>query len=185
MSSTKSKSSQTVALAQVQALIAGTQKHFPNGQFTLGTTAYTTAALTQALQSLVDAFTAVNEVHARTKDAVRTLRNTETTVAPLLRDYKRFLHATFSTATAMLAEFGLQPLKARKPLDSAQRATAAAKAKATRKARGTMGKKQKLAVQGDVTSVEITPVRVATSPSPSAAPAEPGAPPHATGVAAK
>ena len=38
------------ALAHVQALIAGTQKHFPNGSFTLGNTTYTSASLVQVLQ---------------------------------------------------------------------------------------------------------------------------------------
>ena len=43
------------ALAHVQALIAGTEKHFPNGSFTIGTVTYTSASLIQVLTDLVSA----------------------------------------------------------------------------------------------------------------------------------
>ena len=39
----------------MQAVIVGLQKHFPNGQFTLGNTAYTTAALVTLFQGVIDA----------------------------------------------------------------------------------------------------------------------------------
>jgi hypothetical protein len=169
-----SKQSKATALARVQALVAGTEKHFPSGSFTLGNTTYTTASLVQALKVLEDALTAVDAAHSGTRDAVSALRAAETKVAPLLRDYRSFLRATFSTASTQLADFGLAPLKARKPLDSEQRAAATAKLRATRKARGTTSKKQKLAVKGSVTGVVVTPVTNAgPSPSPTAAPAGP------------
>ena len=182
MSTIQSAKNQASALAHVQALIAGTQKHFPNGQFTLGNTAYTTATLVQALQSLVDALNAVTAAHSSVKDGVAALRTTETKVAPLVRDYTSFLRATFSTATTQLGDFGLLAPKAREPLSSAKRVAATAKAKATRAARGTTSKKQKLAVKGDVTGVVVTPV---TQPAPSSPPAAPVGPaPLATASAA-
>jgi hypothetical protein len=185
-STTTSKPNKATALARVQALIAGTQKHFPNGSFTLGNTAYTTATLIQALKSLESAITTLNAAHASVSDAGTALRDVQSKVAPLMRDYRRFVLATFSTATQELADFGLQPPKARKPLDSQKRAIATAKAKATRTARGTTSKKQKLAVKGNVTGVTITPT---TQPAPSlshpAAPAEPASSaPAATGGSA-
>jgi len=174
MSTITSTQSKATALARVQALVAGTEKHFPSGSFTLGNTTYTTASLVQALKVLEDALTALNAAHSGTKDAVIALRAAETKVAPLLRDYRSFLHATFSTASGQLADFGLAPLKAPKPLDSEKRAAATAKMRATRKARGTTSKKQKLGVKGDVTGVIVTPVTNAgPSPSPTAAPAGP------------
>jgi hypothetical protein len=173
MSTIPSSQSKATALAQVQALMAGTEKHFPNGSFTLGNTTYTTASLLQALRSLEDAVTALAAAHSSTKDAVSALRATETKVAPLLRDYRGFVRATFSTTAASLADFGLAPPKARKPLDSEKRAAATAKMRATRIARGTTSKKQKLAVKGDVTGVIVTPVTTARPSSPTAAPAVP------------
>ena len=174
MSTITSTHSKAVALAQVQALMAGTERHFPNGSFTLGNTTYTTASLVQALKVLADALTAMNAVHSSTRDAVTALQAAEATVTPLMRDYRHFLRATFSTASAQLADFGLAPPKARKPLASDKQVTATAKMRATRTARGTTSKKQRLAVKGDVTGVIVTPVTsTGPSPSPTAAPAEP------------
>jgi hypothetical protein len=173
MSTATSKQSKATALTRVQALIAGTQKHFPNGSFTLGNTAYTTASLVAALKGLEDTLAALNAAHAGVRDAVKTARGVQATVTPLLRDYRAFLRATFSTATAQLADFGMQGAPPRKPLTSDQRAAATAKMRATRKARGTTSKKQKLAVKGDVTGVIVTPITHAGPSTPAAPPAAP------------
>jgi hypothetical protein len=174
MSSITSKQSKASALVRVQAIIAGTEKHFPNGSFTLGNATYTTASLVQAFQALADGLTALAAAHASIRDAVTALREAETKVAPLLRDYQHFLRATFSTANAQLADFGLAPPKARSPLSSEKRVAAAAKMRATRIARGTTSKKQKLAIKGDVTGVLVTPITAAgPSSPPTAAPAVP------------
>jgi hypothetical protein len=153
-------------LARVQALIAGTLKHFPNGQFTLGNAAYTTATLVQVLQSLVDALNAVNTAHASVKDAIAALKGVNTSAVPLMRAYRRYIQAAFATATQELADFGMTPPKARTQRTAEQKAAAAAKVRATRKARGTTSKKQKLAVHGDVTGVQITPVTNSSNTSP-------------------
>jgi len=155
------------ALARLRALIAGTLKHFPNGSFTLGNTAYTTSALVGLFQSLIDAIDAAYTAKASAKDAVAAMRKVGANVAPVVLDYTRFLLATFRTATQDLADFGLE-IKARKPRTSEQNAAAAAKAKSTRTARGTKSKKQKLAVKGDVTGVVLIPV---TAPAPPPGPA--------------
>ncbi|MGA7121087.1 MAG: hypothetical protein WBY94_13365 [Polyangiaceae bacterium] len=160
---TKSTSKATT-LTQVQALIAGTEKHFPSGSFTLGNTAYTTATLTQAFQSLANTLVALNAAHASLKDAVTAAQTIDAKVGPLVRDFKRYVVSTFGAATQELADFGLPPPKARKPLTTEQRAAATAKLRATRAARGTTSRKQKLAVKGDVTGVVIKPVTSAATP---------------------
>lgn len=171
--STTSKPSKATTLASVQAVIAGTKQHFPNGSFTLGNVAYTTATLVGLFQSLADAIAATDATHAADKDAVTALRETQTHVAPVLLAYKRWLLTTYGKATQTLADFGVQPRKARTPRTSEQNAAAAAKRAATRKARGTVGKKKKLAVKGDVTGVKVTPVTNAGGSTPAASPAEP------------
>jgi hypothetical protein len=155
-------------LARVLALIAGTLKHFPNGSFTLGNSAYTTATLVQALQSLADAINALNAVQASAKDAKAALRALQVKVMPLIGLYRRFLLAMFAGASQELADFGMTPAKAHQPRSSGQKAAAAAKLRATRKARGTTSKKQKAGVHGDVTGVVITPVTSTPAASPSA-----------------
>jgi hypothetical protein len=166
-------------LARVQALIAGTQKHFPNGQFTLGNVAYTTATLVPALQSLVDALTAVNAAHASARDAITALKGVSAKITPLVQAYRRYVLAAFANATQELADFGMSPPKARAPRTSEQKAATVAKLRATRKARGTTSKKQKLEIQGDVTGVQITPITGSANASPTAAP-QPAAQPAST-----
>jgi hypothetical protein len=170
MSTAASKQSKATALAGVQALIAGTQKYFPNASFTIGGTAYTTASLIQVLQGLADGFAAANSTHTAAKDALTDLRTLEAKVTPLLRGYRSFVRVSLGNAATTLADFGLKPAKAPTPLTGEQRAAATAKARATRTARGTTSKKQKLAIQGDVTGVVVTPITHST-PSPSPAPA--------------
>ena len=94
-----------------------------------------------------------------------------------------FVKATFGDSPEVLADFGLAPKKARKPLTVEQKAAAKAKRDATRKARGTTSKKQKSQVKGDVTGVTITPITSADAPSASSSAAPTGsaaAPSHST-----
>jgi hypothetical protein len=167
MSTTKA-----AALAHVQAIIAGTTKHIPNGSFTFGNTTYTSASLIQVFQGLVSAMQARNAAETGAKDALTAEQAAQAQTVPILRAYERLVLATFASATQTLADFGLTPPKARTPLTAQQLAARAAKARATRIARGTMSKKKKLAVKGDVTGVVVTPV---TAP-PAAAPASPEPP---------
>jgi hypothetical protein len=170
MSSSTSNQTRAAALAYVQALIAGTNKHFPNGSFTLGNATFTTASLLQVLQSLAAAISAVIAAHANVKDALTALQDLQAKVDPTLGAYRRFILAAFSSATQSLADFGIAPPKVRAPRTAEQKAAAAAKAKATREARGTTSKKQKLAIKGDVIGVTVTPV-TSTSATPAAQPA--------------
>jgi hypothetical protein len=158
-------------VAHVQAIIAGTNKRFPNGTISFGNTTYTAAALVQLFQSLADAIAKVNASEASTRDTVTALRDVQAKVNPVLRDYRRFILATFGTASEALTDFGLTPPKARAPLTAEQRVAATAKTRATRTARGTTSKKQKAAVKGNVTGVTITPVVEPTATTPPAQPA--------------
>ena len=176
MSSSTSKS-KAAALAQLLALIAGTQKHLPNGSFTIGSTAYTAASLIQVLQTLVTAMTARIAAATGAKDALVTEQATQTNVGPIVLAYKKLVLAAYANASQTLSDFGLAPPKVRAPLSAAQLAARAAKAKATRAARGTTSKKQKLAITGNVTSVTITPN---TSPAPSSEPSAQPAPAAST-----
>jgi hypothetical protein len=175
MSSTTSNraTNKAAALAVVQALIAGTTKHNPNGSFTIGSTTYTASSLIQVLQSLVNAMTSRDAAQAGAKDAEAAERAMQMQVGPIVQAYKRIVLAAYANATQTLADFGLTPPKARAPLTTEQRAVRAAKAEATRKARGTTSKKRKLAVKGNVTGVTVTPV---TAPTAAPTPAAPGSP---------
>jgi hypothetical protein len=164
-------------LTRLGNLIAGTQKHFPTGQLTIGGTAYDVATLVSTLQSLESAITSSDAAKAKWNDALKNEQATNANVAPLVRDYQSYLASSFGNAPSTLADFGLTPKKARTPLSVEKQATANAKRASTRTARHTMGKVQKLGVVGNVTSVVITPVTV---PTPSVSQATPSATPPAS-----
>jgi hypothetical protein len=158
------------ALANVQALIAGTQKHTPNEQMMFGNASYTTASLVELLQGLDDAYAAESAARASAKDALVALRAKKAAVDPVTRAYVLFLRARYSNATAVLSDYGLPPPKARAPVTAETRIAATAKVRATRVARGTVSKKKKLAIKGGVTGVTVTPTTT-SAPAPSQAPA--------------
>ena len=164
MSQSTSSESKAAALAQVQALIAGTLKHFPSGSFTLGNATFTTATLVQALKSLADAIVQLNAAQLAAKDALTAKLGIESTVGPTIQAYRRFVLAAFSTAAQTLADFGIEAPKPRAPMTAEQHVAAVAKLRATREARGTTSKKKKLAISGNVTGVTITPVTAPASP---------------------
>ncbi|HEY8040789.1 MAG TPA: hypothetical protein VIF15_13380 [Polyangiaceae bacterium] len=162
------KPSKATALADTQALVSGLQKRFPNGQFTLGNVAFTTASLVQLLQGLADAMTAQTTAQKAARDALTALRDRKATVDPVIQDLRDLLIATFGSASQTLADFGLAPRKVRAPMTIEQKAAAKAKAEATRKARGTKGPKAKLAIKGTTTPPAETP-----PPATPAVPAKP------------
>jgi len=171
MSISTSKASKATTSARIQALIAGLQKRAPNGSFTLGNTAFTTATLVQLFTGLANAIAASIAARASAKEAVAAERAERAKVSPTLVALTRVLLATYGNAAQILADFGLEPPKARAPKTSVENAAAAAKAKATRSARGTVGPKKKLAVRGNVTGITVIPITVPAEASPSTAPA--------------
>ena len=160
-------------MSQVQAIIAGTQKHNPSATFTLGGTAYTASALDQLFQSLIDAINAGNAARASATVAASAASAAKVKVLPVFTEYRRLLQTTLGVDAQTLADYGMQPRQAAPPRTGEQNAAAAAKAEATRRARGTASKKSKLAIKGNVTGVTVTPVT--TPPSVQQASAAPGA----------
>ena len=160
-----------VALAQVQAFIAGTQKHFPNGS--RSRLRERRIARQRRWSRPFKAWKTPSSLSLRRKarshkDALTALQNVEATVGPLMRDYKRFVEATFNTATPELADFGLQAPKAPTPLrhrETCRRRHREDEGHA-HAPRGTTSRKQKLAVKGNVTGVLMTPVTSAPVSSP-------------------
>jgi hypothetical protein len=149
----------TADAALAKNLIAGTAKRLGNvGQLTLAGNTFTPAQVTDKLQQLV---ALRNDVNAA-KAALQVKVAAEQATAPSLRDFMvlfvAYVRATFAGLADALADFGLQPKKARAPRTADELAAANAKRKATRAARGVMGKKQRKVVKGDVTGVTITPI---------------------------
>jgi hypothetical protein len=160
---------------QLQQLISGIQKNSPNIVLALASQTYTAPQLVTLLESLLTAASLVVTSKTSWKDAVTANAKLEAQYAPLVTELKLIIQAMYSNATTTLADFGLKPKKSRTPLTTEQRAARAAKAAATRKARGTTSKKQKAAITGDVTGVNIVPVTGSGSSAAGTAPTAGGA----------
>jgi hypothetical protein len=169
-----------VTLAQhVRDLVAGTKKHSPNGQLTLGGEAFTAQTLIQTLQSLGDALSTVDSAKASWKDALKNLVDVKAKVRPLLGAYDSWVAATYGDAPSILADFGITPPKARTPLTADQTVAAVAKRKATRAVRHTLGPKQKKSIKAVTPATapqnSAPPAPVPATPSTAAPPAPPAA----------
>jgi hypothetical protein len=173
----------TATVSRAEALSEGITKHFPNAKQSLafGGTTYTVTQVTTNLQEITDLRTATTDAQSSAKAKVAAEKAQLPPLLLFMAALVAFVKATFGDAPDVLADFGLVPKKARKPLTAEQLAAAKAKRKATRAARGTVGSKKKLAIVGNVTGVIVTPV---TAPSAAPQPASANAPATAASASA-
>ena len=158
---TKKSNGNEAALAV--KLAAGTQKHLAAvTQVLVDGGTFTPAQVEAQLSTLAALRDAVDAAKAATKGRLAEERLKGPPLVVFLQAFEGFVRAAFGRQPEILADFGLAPKKVKTPLTVEQQAVAKAKRVATRKARGTMGKKQKLAIKGNVTGVLVTPV---TEPS--------------------
>jgi hypothetical protein len=160
-----------VALAE--KLIAGTNKHLANDtQAKFAGGSYTAAQITTKLNQIVTLRADVDAAKATTKAKLAS----EKADMPALRTYMgalvAYVKVTFGTMPDVLADFGIVS-KARTPLTVEAKTAAAAKREATRKARNTMGTKQKKNVKGAVVGITVTPL-IADRPVAAATPSSAG-----------
>jgi hypothetical protein len=148
-------------------VIAGIQKYLTSvTTLSLAGTSFTATTLVKLIQSQIDQINAVAAAKAKWNDAVETNRALAAQITPVLRGLRAYVLNTYGSGSSTLTDFGFSAPKTADKTPTVK-VEAAAKAKATRTARHTMGKNQKKAVTGDVTSVTVTPV---TSGSPPVAP---------------
>ncbi len=134
---------------------------------------YTMASLTQLVQSRIDAANTVANAKAQWHDASATYKALNSQVTQVLHGLRQYLINAFGPASPVLADFGFTASK-RTPLTPEQKVARAAKAEATRKARGTLGKKQKAAIKGAVPPT--APASPSPAPTPTPAVAVPSTP---------
>jgi hypothetical protein len=159
----------TAEAALAEQLAAGTQKHFSTmPQMIVGGAAVTPTQAETQLNALAALRNDVTAARITLKAKLAAERAQIAALRTFLVAYVAYVRATFGNSPDVLADFGLLPKKAATPLTGEQQAAAAAKRRATREARGTKGKKARLAVKGNVTGVVVTPLTSATS-----APVEP------------
>jgi hypothetical protein len=162
-------------VARAEDLSAGTTKHYPNDADTLafGGAKYTVKEVQANLAEIEALRTATIEAQANAKARAAAEKARLPTLFAFLIAYVAFVKATFGDTVDVLADFGLAPRKAPRPLTPEEKALAKAKRKATREARGTKGPVARLATVGNVVGVTVTPI---TKPP---ATGGGGTPPHA------
>jgi hypothetical protein len=166
--------SQSTMVVRAEDLVAGAQKHFASAtSLAFAGASFTPAQVQANLQSLITLLTDVDTAKATTKAKLAAVKLQAPALRTFVAAFESFVRATVGNAPDVLADFGLAPKKARKPLTVEQKAAAAAKRDATRAARGTKGSQQKKAVKGDVTGVVVTPITSATTPAKPASPSTP------------
>jgi hypothetical protein len=153
-----SKSSRT---SRARQMIVGIAKHFTNGSQSISVNgaSLTVTALTQVLQDFVDQRQAVETARANLKAKVEIDRTRSPSQLAVIRAFDSVARGTFGNSPDVLADFGLEPRKARTSMTTEAKAVAAAKRNATRAARHTMGKNQKRDVKGAIkASLVVTPL---------------------------
>jgi hypothetical protein len=154
---------------RLRKIRAGLQLHEQGATvITIGGVGHTVTDLLAKIQDDITATDATDKARAEWLQSVQSERDSHQQVDPLLRGIKQFVMLQYGdsqAASATLADFGYTPRKV--PVRSPTTSVAAAnKSRATRKARNTMGAKQKKAVKGDVTGVVVTPVHGTPAPAP-------------------
>jgi hypothetical protein len=147
-------------------------------QFAFGGATYTREEVLQTMQSRVDALVATRTARQALHNAVAAERAVEARAAPMRAGFKAYLVGRLGKNSPQLQAFGFAPAKKpqRSPLAVAAGAASAA---STRKARGTLGKKQKASIKGTRMTVAASPA-TSTAPAPSPAPMPTASPVVAT-----
>ena len=142
------KTNKSAQVALLQTMIEGIKKHYATvTEVKIAGSSYSPAALAQLLQSLVDAIEGTAAAKTASHAAVLAERDTAKAVRPVLRAFRSIVLSSFSDPKD-LADFGLVLRKSRVVLKPEKVVEAVQKAQATRKARHTMGRKQKLEIKG-------------------------------------
>lgn len=134
----KTKVGKTTRAARAGQIIAGMKKRFTNGgqKLTLkgGAIVITVDDAVAGMQALIDNRAAVVAARAAAKVTVDAENAKMPPLVALFDALVAFIRANFDADATALADFGLEPHKARKPATAAVKAEAVVKRKATRKA---------------------------------------------------
>jgi hypothetical protein len=163
--------SKTTLAATLQQLITAGQKYLNNKTLVLHGKAVPSATVIATFQQQLAALQASDVARKAWMQATAEHHAAyASTVAPMIAQLKTYVLGAFGPASEEARAFGFQP-KARTSSPLAK-VVGAEKTRATRKARNTLGKKQRLGIRGALPAV----VTVQTAPVSSAPVAGPSAP---------
>ena len=154
-------------------LVAAIRKHL-GASVTLEGVKYTPAKLAKMFQDGIDVADATDVANKAWHAAVATEKAKTQELSRVQASLRNHVSATFGPASTEFADFGFTP-RAVRTVDTKTKADAVAKRAATRKARNTMGKRERLKVTGATAAAAASAAPIATPVAP-AAPAAPEAP---------
>ena len=150
-------------------VIVGIHAHLQNvPSLPLAGTTYTMTELATQVQGRTDLANTVAAARALWLDVTAQYHALNGKLTPVVRGLRQYVINAFGEDSPVLADFGFAPTK-KTSLTPAQLVARGQKAAATRKARGTLGPKQKKAIKGTVE------VPVSQAPSTTLAPPAPPA----------
>jgi hypothetical protein len=155
-----------------QKLIDGlTKKKDSLASLNFGNATHATTDIIDILKQRITTANAVDQPRATWLAAVQANRDVRAKTASIVSGARQALQVMFAGSLETLAEFGLKPRKLPVALTSDEKAAAALKAKATRKARNTMGPRQKAKIKGTVPATAPATSSTASTPTASSSPA--------------
>jgi hypothetical protein len=150
------------------ALMAGLSANYaPDAMFPLVQGNFTRDELVAQFQQYAQAAQATSTAYQAWRSAVQNERAIEASISPLREGVRNIVVAKLGKSSPQLTGYGFSPRKVAQT-KALTKAASQVKAEATRKARGTVGKKQRLTISGNVTGVTITPITSAPSTEPAA-----------------
>ncbi len=157
--------------AAYSALSSGLLSYYqPTDVFALTTGDETCEELVEQFGQFISAAEATKAALSAYRAAVQNERAVALQVKPIRVGVHAILVAKFGRSAPQMLDFGFTPYKVT-PKSTEAKAAAVAKNKATRVARGTKGKVQAAAIQGNVVGVVVTPVTATLSTESTGAPA--------------
>lgn len=145
-----SKRTKTALIINLQQVIVGIDEHLTEPSVMINGQSFTPTEIKQMLQDHIDGQKAADTMHAEWISRLATLRATFTeTLEPVVLGIERYITGKYGMSPVVLGKFGFKVPKT--PYRSTEGKKAAIeKMRATRKARGTLGKRQRLAIHGVV-----------------------------------
>jgi len=134
--------------ARATGIIAGIVKHFVEASHFLGGKEYSRRELVAEFQSHIAAIDEVDAKRAALAAAVEKERKLGRQTAALARYVKMMASSRFGLTPTICADFGWEVPKLPGPKTVKAKLEGAARARETRKARGTMGKRQRKKIRG-------------------------------------
>jgi hypothetical protein len=141
--------SQVTKRFRAASVISGIKKRLPRTEtYMLDGKSFTHEDLVALFQAQLDALDAIRSARAVLAAAVAKERSVARSVATNLPGFQQAMGSRFGFKADVFADFGWQLPKKPGPKTIASKIAGAERVKATRKARGTMGRKQRSKIRG-------------------------------------